>query len=118
MADETDPFRAIADPTRRRILDLLMDRGSLTVGELAGEFPSLVTSGISKHLMTLRAAGLVVAEKAGRNQRYRIDRDGLESAFGPWIARYEAYWTDALTALRDATLASPESGEAMPDTLD
>ncbi|MFG1909730.1 ArsR/SmtB family transcription factor [Kribbella sp. NPDC048928] len=102
MADEsaTDPFRAIADPTRRRMLELLMERGSLTVGELAAEFPELVTSGISKHLMTLRAAGLVVAVKAGRHQHYRIDDDGLDGAFGSWVAQYEAYWTNALDKLR------------------
>jgi DNA-binding transcriptional ArsR family regulator len=109
VADESDPFRALADPTRRRILDLLLEQGSLTVGELATEFPDLVTSGISKHLMTLRAAGLVVAQKQGRHQRYRIDQDGLTSAFGPWVARYEALWTTALDTLRDLATEHPES---------
>ncbi len=75
------------------MLDLLLERGSLTVGELAAEFPDLVPSGISKHLMNLRAAGLVVAQKEGRHQRYRIDQDGLTAAFSPWVARYEALWT-------------------------
>ncbi|WP_427893174.1 ArsR/SmtB family transcription factor [Kribbella sp. GL6] len=105
MPDESaDPFRAIADPTRRRILELLMERRSLTVGELAAEFPELVTSGISKHLMTLRAAGLVVAVKAGRHQHYRIDDGGLEAAFGAWISTYESYWSSALTKLHDLSL--------------
>ncbi|MGW6195588.1 ArsR/SmtB family transcription factor [Kribbella sp. NPDC055110] len=104
MGEDPDPFRAIADPTRRRILELLMDRGSLTVSELAAEFPELVTSGISKHLMTLRAAGLVVAEKAGRHQHYRIDRAGLGTAFGPWVSQYEAYWTNALHKLHDLAI--------------
>jgi DNA-binding transcriptional ArsR family regulator len=101
VPDDSDPFRAIADPTRRRILDLLADRGSLTVGELSAEFPDLVASGISKHLMTLRAANLVAAHKEGRHQRYQIDADGLGAAFGPWVARYEAYWATALDRLRD-----------------
>ena len=108
VADESDPFRALADPTRRRILDLLLERGSLTVGELATEFPDLVPSGISKHLMNLRAAGLVVARKEGRHQRYRIDQDGLTAAFGPWVARYEALWTGALQRLRDLATERPE----------
>lgn len=51
-----DLFRALAAPTRRRILDLLAEHGELTVGELAAEFPDLVASGISKHLMELREA--------------------------------------------------------------
>lgn len=109
MPDEADPFRAIADPTRRRILDLLAERDSLTVGELATEFPDLVSSGISKHLMTLRAAGLVVARKEGRHQRYRIDADGLAAALGPWVARYETYWSVALAKLHDAATDATEN---------
>ncbi len=99
MTDTQDPFRAIADPTRRQILDLLADRGTLTVGELAAEFPHLVTSGISKHLMALRAAGLVAAQKQGRHQHYRIDGAGLTRALGSWVARYESYWTTSLDKL-------------------
>ena len=92
------------------MLDLLLERGSLTVGELAAEFPDLVPSGISKHLMNLRAAGLVVAQKEGRHQRYRIDQDGLTAAFGPWVARYEALWSNALLRLRDLATERPEPG--------
>jgi DNA-binding transcriptional ArsR family regulator len=108
-----DLFRALADPTRRRILDLLAERGSATVSELAGQFPDLVASGISKHLMALRAAQLVTASKQGRNQIYAVNAEAMERALGPWLARYEAYWTGALTRLRDAasrpTIKTPES---------
>ena len=69
-------FRALADPTRRRILDLLVERGTLTVGQLAGEFPDLVASGISKHLMGLRATGLVTSQRVGRQQHYRFEGEG------------------------------------------
>jgi DNA-binding transcriptional ArsR family regulator len=110
VADESDPFRAIADPTRRRMVELLMERGSLTVGELAAEFPELVTSGISKHLMTLRAAGLVVADRAGRHQHYRIDDAGLRAAFQPWVAQYESYWTNALAKLHDLATDDDRNG--------
>jgi DNA-binding transcriptional ArsR family regulator len=110
VADESDPFQALADPTRRRMLDLLLEQGSLTVGELAAEFPDLVSSGISKHLMRLRATGLVVAQKEGRHQRYRIDQAGLTAAFGPWVVRYEALWSNALQRLRDLATERPEPG--------
>jgi DNA-binding transcriptional ArsR family regulator len=100
-------FRLLADPTRRRILDLLAERGSQTVGQLASEFPDLVASGISKHLMGLRAAGLVHATRDGRHQRYRIDDGALSEALVPWLARYERYWSDALVRLR----ALAEGGE-------
>jgi DNA-binding transcriptional ArsR family regulator len=108
-ADPTgELFRMLADPTRRRILDLLAERGTLSVSELAAEFPELVPSGISKHLMALRAARLVIATPQGQSRRYRIDADGFSRAFAPWLARYEAYWTSALDRLR--TLAeSPDT---------
>lgn len=93
-------FRMLADPTRRRILDLLAERGELTVGELAAEFPDLVPSGISKHLMGLRAANLVTAVKDGRTQRYRLDAATFSATLEPWLARYGPYFADALTRLR------------------
>ncbi|MCY1139204.1 metalloregulator ArsR/SmtB family transcription factor [Actinoplanes sp. Pm04-4] len=107
MPDRSDDlFRAMADPTRRRILDLLAEHGTLTVAELVAEFPGLVASGISKHLMALRAAGLVTATREGRHQRYAIDADTMAEAMAPWVARYEAYWSDALNRLRDAATDS------------
>jgi DNA-binding transcriptional ArsR family regulator len=83
------------------MLDLLAERGTLTVSQLAAEFPDLVASGISKHLMVLRAAGLVTATQQGRERLYRIDADGLAHALAPWLAKYEPYWSDALERLRD-----------------
>jgi DNA-binding transcriptional ArsR family regulator len=96
-----DLFRTLADPTRRRILDLLTERGALTVGQLAAEFPDLVASGISKHLMGLRAAGLVNATRQGRQQVYRINADVIADALAPWLAKYEPYWSAALERLRN-----------------
>jgi DNA-binding transcriptional ArsR family regulator len=95
-----DVFGVLADPTRRRILDLLVEHEVLSVSQLAAEFPDLVASGISKHLMALRAAGLVTAAREGRNQLYRIDAGGFARALGPWLAKYEAYWSGSLEALR------------------
>jgi DNA-binding transcriptional ArsR family regulator len=94
-------FRILADPTRRLILDLLAERGPLTVGQLAAEFPDLVASGISKHLMSLRGAGLVSATRRGRQQVYQLEPDALAAGLTPWIAKYEHYWSAALDRLRD-----------------
>jgi DNA-binding transcriptional ArsR family regulator len=91
----------LADPTRRRILDLLAEHGTSTVGELAAQFPDLVPSGISKHLMALRAAGLVTATRHGRQQRYDLNADALADALAPWVAKYQPYWSAALERLRD-----------------
>jgi len=92
-------FRILADPTRRHILDLLAERDALTVGQLAAEFPALVPSGISKHLMSLRAEGLVSATRRGRHQVYRVKPEAVAAGLGPWIAKYEKYWTPALERL-------------------
>jgi DNA-binding transcriptional ArsR family regulator len=94
-------FRILADPTRRLILDLLAERGPLSVGQLASEFPDLVASGISKHLMSLRAGGVVSAMRRGRQQIYQLEPDVLAAGLTPWIAKYEQYWSAALERLRD-----------------
>lgn len=96
-----DLFRILADPTRRHILDLLAERGPLTVGQLAAHFPDLVSSGISKHLMGLRAKGFVSSTRQGRQQTYRIEADAVSKAMTPWLVRYEPYWSDALERLRE-----------------
>jgi len=102
MPGNTDAlFRTLADPTRRQILDLLAERGPLSVGQLASEFPDLVPSGISKHLMSLRGAGLVSAARQGRKQIYRLEPDALVADLTPWIAKYEQYWSAALERLRE-----------------
>ena len=100
-ASSDELFRILADPTRRRILDLLAERGTATVTELAVEFPGLVASGISKHLMSLRAAGLVSATRQGRKQIYQLEPDALAAGLTPWILKYEQYWSAALERLRD-----------------
>ena len=94
-------FRILADPTRRLILDLLAERGPMSVGQLASEFPDLVASGISKHLMSLRAGGVVSATRRGRHQIYQLEPDVLATGLAPWIAKYEQYWSSALERLRD-----------------
>jgi DNA-binding transcriptional ArsR family regulator len=87
---------------------MLAERGQLTVGEIADEFPKLVESGISKHLMALRAAGLVRATRQGRQQLYRIEGRAFAEALAPWLVLYEPYWNDALERLRDLA----EGGDA------
>jgi DNA-binding transcriptional ArsR family regulator len=96
-------FRILADPTRRRILDLLADGGPRTVSELAAEFPQLVPSGISKHLMSLRGAGLVVATRRGRQQIYLINGRALADGLVPWLTKYQSYWSDAFDRLSART---------------
>ena len=94
-------FKILADPTRRRILDILAERGPVNVSDLAAEFPDLVASGISKHLMGLRAAGLVHADRDGRQQIYTLEAGAMRDALMPWLKKYDRFWSQALERLRD-----------------
>lgn len=71
-------FKALADPTRRRILELLR-RQSMTAGALAAEFP-ISASTMSSHFTVLRDAGLVVSEKQGKTVVYHLQLSVLEEA--------------------------------------
>jgi DNA-binding transcriptional ArsR family regulator len=71
-------FKALADPTRRRILELLRER-EMTAGELAGQF-TLAKPTLSGHFAVLREAGLVDAQKAGTTITYRLNLSVLEEA--------------------------------------
>ena len=66
-----DAFKALADPTRRRILELLAD-GELTAGEIVAQF-DMAKPSVSHHLATLRSAGLVADERRGQNIVYRLN---------------------------------------------
>ncbi|MGB7817607.1 MAG: metalloregulator ArsR/SmtB family transcription factor [Ornithinibacter sp.] len=89
----TDAFSAAAEPTRRRILQLLAAR-SLTVTEIAGEFP-VTRSAISQHLLVLEGSGLVTATKVGRQRIYRVDPSGLRTL----QAEIDRFWTNELDQL-------------------
>jgi DNA-binding transcriptional ArsR family regulator len=89
----TDAFSAAAEPTRRRLLQLLAS-SPRTVTDLAGEFP-VTRSAISQHLLVLADAGLVAAEKAGRQRIYRVLPSGLQKL----QAEIDRFWTDELDQL-------------------
>lgn len=72
----TDVFRALSDPTRRAILELLR-RGSRTAGEIAEKFPVSWPT-VSRHLGILRDAGLIVSVRKGQHIRYEIDTTVLQ----------------------------------------
>lgn len=90
-------YRAIADPTRRRILSLLRQRPH-TVGELAGNFQSSRPA-ISKHLRLLRAAGLVTAQQRGTASVCRLNARPLR-AVNEWLQDYQVFWKGTLRDLK------------------
>jgi DNA-binding transcriptional ArsR family regulator len=92
-----DVFRAIADPTRRAILDRLR-AGPTAVNALAREF-ARSRPAISKHLRVLRQARLVSEERAGRERLYQLQPASLQQVLG-WIEGYRGFWQVSLTNLK------------------
>ncbi len=108
-------FRAVGDPTRRSILDLLAN-GECTVSELVARF-GVSQPAISQHLKVLRSAGLVSQRREGRLRHYRLEPAPLREVYD-WVAHYERFWDDKLSALGtylDETGPSPDQDDQKHD---
>jgi DNA-binding transcriptional ArsR family regulator len=88
-----DVFHAIADPNRRRLLDLLAE-GESPAQQLAGRF-TISFAAVSQHLKVLREAGLVASRPAGRRRVYRLPLRTVDQ----WTSRYQRFWQDRLQRL-------------------
>jgi DNA-binding transcriptional ArsR family regulator len=89
-------LEALADATRRRIVELLAE-GERSAGELASEF-TVSRPAVSRHLRVLRQAGLVRARERGTQRLYSLDPAPLQD-LDAWLARYRGFWTQRLEAL-------------------
>ncbi len=89
-------FEALAEPTRRRIVELLAD-GERSAGEIASHF-STSRPGVSRHLRVLHEHGLVTTRRAGTRRLYSLDPAPLEEV-DEWLERYRCFWTNRLDAL-------------------
>ncbi|NOU69039.1 metalloregulator ArsR/SmtB family transcription factor [Paenibacillus sp. LMG 31461] len=96
-AQKHDVFQAIADPTRRHLLQLLGDQ-EMPVTVISGHFPMSRTA-VSKHLRILAEAGLVKERKVGRETRYRLEAEPLME-LKRWLSFYERYWENKLNVLK------------------
>jgi DNA-binding transcriptional ArsR family regulator len=93
-------FGALADPTRRRILELLADRNELTAGALAAAFPHISRPAVSKHVGVLRETGLVQAREEGREVHYALDPAPLARAYEQFWAQFTPLWDARLARLK------------------
>lgn len=91
-------FSALADPTRRALLELLR-RERLPAGRMAKAFP-VSRPAISKHLRVLRRARLVRERRTGRQRVYQLNPGPLRT-IDSWLAHYRAFWETSLTGLKD-----------------
>jgi DNA-binding transcriptional ArsR family regulator len=99
-------FEALADPTRRRIVELLAEN-ERSAGELAGHF-QVSRPAVSKHLRVLREAGVVDVREDAQRRIYRLEPKALGRAEG-WLARHRRFWEQRLDAL-EAHIEKEEQG--------
>lgn len=105
-AHSDDVFRALADPSRRHLLDLLRERSGQTLRELCGEL-DMARQSVSKHLAVLEDAGLVVTERRGREKLHRLNAAPINEIADRWISQYDRPRARALADLKTALEARP-----------
>lgn len=99
LPDASGPvFEALADPTRRRLMTLLGERGGASATELSKEVP-VTRQAVMKHLSALAAAGLATSAREGRDVRYRLTPEPLSGAMA-WMADVGAQWDERLATLK------------------
>ena len=92
-------FKALADPTRRSLLDELFERDGQTLSELKGRLP-MTRFGVMKHLRVLEEAGLVKTRKRGREKLHFLNPVPIRLVHDRWVSKYAQPWTAALSDLK------------------
>lgn len=104
-------FRALADPTRRLLLDRLFEREGRTLNDLHSEVPAMTRFGVMKHLRLLEAAGLVVTRRAGREKRHYLNPVPVQLIHDRWVSKYTRPKAATLADLKEEL----ERNEVMSD---
>src|SRR5213595_1056365 len=100
MDDDDGVFRALADPTRRLLLDRLFERDGRTLTELESEL-EMTRFGVMKHLRILEGAGLVVTRRRGREKLHFLNPVPIRLVHDRWVSKYAEPWTAGLSELKD-----------------
>jgi DNA-binding transcriptional ArsR family regulator len=110
-ADKLDPvWKALSDPTRRAILDLLRDR-QRTTSEIVAAFPGMTRFGVMKHLDVLRKAGLVQTHESGRQRVNSLNAMPIRQIYEHWVGPFQELWTGHLLGLKAVIEAESPGGE-------
>jgi DNA-binding transcriptional ArsR family regulator len=109
--DKLDPvWKALADPTRRSILDLLRDR-PLTTTEIVDAFPHLTRFGVMKHLDALRESALVHTREEGRQRVNSLNVFPIRQIYERWVSPFQEVWSGHLLGIKElAEQGSPDTG--------
>ena len=101
VPDEDKVFKALADASRRQLLDRLRRKGGLTLGELC-QGHDMSRQAVTKHLVLLEAANLVVSVKRGREKLHYLNPVPINEIYMRWIGRFERKQVQALFNLKQA----------------
>jgi uncharacterized protein YndB with AHSA1/START domain/DNA-binding transcriptional ArsR family regulator len=112
--EEDDVFKALADPSRRLLLDSLFDEDGQTLGELSARLPEMTRFGVMKHLRILDAAGLVTSRKVGRERLHYLNPVPIRLIHDRWIGKYAEPWVGALANLKVRFDETPMDAAADP----
>jgi DNA-binding transcriptional ArsR family regulator len=107
--DSADVFRALADPTRRAILDALFAADGQSVGALCALSPEMTRFGVMKHLRVLEEANLVTPVKRGRTKLHYLNPVPIAQIAHRWVSKYAAPFASALVDLDDHVGAAPSA---------
>jgi DNA-binding transcriptional ArsR family regulator len=99
VSDDDPVFKALADPTRRLLLDRLFERDGRTLGDLESQV-EMTRFGVMKHLRVLEEAGLVVTRKSGREKLHFLNPVPIRLVHDRWIDKYTERRVSALTELK------------------
>jgi DNA-binding transcriptional ArsR family regulator len=94
-----DVFKALADPTRRRLLDELFEEDGQSLSALEERLP-MSRFGVAKHLKVLEGAGLVTTRKRGREKLHFLNPVPIREVHDRWVSKYAEPWASALTELK------------------
>ena len=94
-----DVFKALADPTRRRLLDELFEEDGQTLSALEQRLP-MSRFGVAKHLKVLEEAGLVTTRRRGREKLHFLNPVPIREVHDRWVSKYAEPWASALTGLK------------------
>ena len=106
-ADDDVVYRALADPSRRRLLDRLREHDGQTLGDLCTALPAMTRFGVMKHLAVLEEAHLVVTEKHGRAKHHYLNPMPIRRIHDRWISKYAEPFTIAMAALDGLAATEP-----------
>jgi len=112
MSSDDSAFKALADPTRRLLLDRLFEREGRTLSELDSLVDGMTRFGVMKHLKILEAAGLVVTRRVGREKRHYLNPVPVQLIYDRWVSKYTRPGVTTLVDLkdeleRDAAMSAP-----------